>query len=225
MTRHSLDVYMKLSRPRTIVLICVASCAILAVLLMSLPGIRHKLLRAAGWALIANDEKGPVDVIVIGVDDYGGGVLEAADLVKEGIATRVAVFEDHPDTTDREFMRRDVPHYDAAALSVRQLNALGITSVAVIHSSVSGTNAEAALLPKWCVENGYHSVLMVTSPDHSYRVRRVLRRAMEGSGIDIRVRASRYSKFDPDRWWYSRVGVRTEVVESEKLLLDLVTHP
>jgi uncharacterized SAM-binding protein YcdF (DUF218 family) len=214
-----------LSRPRTIILICVVSCAILAALLLSLPGARHKLLRAAGWALVANDEKHPVDVIVIGVDDYGAGVLEAADLVKEGVATRVAVFEDPPDATDREFMRRGVPHHDAAALSVQQLNALGIASVTVIRRRVSGSNEEAALLPKWCIEQGYHSVLMVTSPDHSYRVRRILQRSMRGSGIDVTVRSSRYSKFDPNGWWLSRVGVRTELVESEKLLLDLVTHP
>jgi hypothetical protein len=68
-------------------------------------------------------------------------------------------------------------------------------------------------------------MLMVTSADHSYRVRRILERAMRGSGIDITVRSSRYSKFDPDGWWHSRVGVRTELVEAEKLLLDLVTHP
>jgi uncharacterized SAM-binding protein YcdF (DUF218 family) len=216
---------MKLRRPRTIILICAVSCAILAALALSLPGVRHKLLRAAGWALVANDAKRPVDVIVVGVDDYGAGALEAADLVKEGVATRVAVFEDAPDSTDREFMKRGVPHYDAAALAVQQLNALGITSVTVIPRTASGTNEEATLLPKWCSENGYHSMLMVTSADHSYRVRRILQRAMRGSGIDITVRSSRYSKFDPDGWWHSRMGVRTELVEAEKLLLDLVTHP
>lgn len=216
---------MNVSRPRTVVLICVASCAILAALLVSIPGTRYRLLRAAGRALIANDAKRPVDVIVIAVDDYGGGVLEAADLVKEGIATRVAVFEDRPDATDREFMRRGVAYHDAAALAVQQLNALGITSVTMIRRSVSGTNEEAGLLPKWCIENGYRSVLLVTSPDHSYRVRRILQRTMHGSGIDITVRYSRYSKFDPDGWWHTRVGVRTEVVEAEKLILELVTHP
>lgn len=216
---------MKLSRPRTIILIGLASCAIVAALVLSVSSVRDKLLRAAGWALVANDEKRRVDVIVVGVDDYGAGVLEAADLVKEGLANRVALFEDAPDSTDREFMNRGVPHYDAAALSVQQLNALGITSVTVIRRRVSGTNEEVALLPKWCIENGYRTVLMITSPDHSYRVRRILQRAMRGSGIDISVRSSRYSKFDPDAWWHTRVGVRTELVESEKLLLDLVTHP
>jgi hypothetical protein len=30
---------------------------------------------------------------------------------------------------------------------------------------------------------------------------------------------------DPDRWWETRRGVRTEIVELQKLLLDVVLHP
>jgi uncharacterized SAM-binding protein YcdF (DUF218 family) len=216
---------MKLSRPRTLILRCVVGCALIAVLVLSLPGVRHALLRAAGWALVANDPAAHVDVIVIAVDNYGAGVLEAADLVRAGIATRVAVFEDPPDRSDREFMKRGVPHYDAAELSVQQLHGLGLTLVTVIRRSVAGTNDEAAVLPAWCIENGYRSVLVVTSADHSRRMRRVLQRAMRGSPTEVLVLSSRYSGFDPDAWWHDRLGVRTELVESEKLLLDLLAHP
>ena len=212
---------MNLGRPRTIILLC----AVIGALVLSLPGVRHTLLQAAGRALVANDAKRPVDVIVIAVDNYSAGVLEAVDLVHEGVSTRVAVFEDPVSFTDREFAKRGVPYYDAAALSVQQLHALGIGSVEVIPRSVAGSRDEAALLPNWCVEKGYHSFMLVTSADHSRRVRRMLQRTMRGSGIDAAVRASRYSGFDPDDWWHSRRGIRTELVESEKLLLELVTHP
>lgn len=212
---------MKLGRPRTIILMC----AVIGALMLSLPGVRHTLLRAAGRALVAEDVRAHVDAIVIAVDDYGAGVLEAADLVRDGVSARVAVFEDPPDRTDREFARRGVPHYDAAALSVQQLHALGITSVAVILRSVAGTSDEATLLPQWCIENGYHSVLLVTSADHSRRVQRILKRATHRDGIEVAVRYSRYSDFDPDTWWHSRRGIRIELVESEKLLLDFLSHP
>jgi hypothetical protein len=216
------DVNVKPGRRRILILLgaILSTCAV-----MSYPGARHSLLRFAGWALVANDRLKQVDVIVIAVDDYGAGVLEAVDLVKEGVSTRVAVFEDPPGLTDREFAKRGVPYHDAAALSLRQLNALGVTSVEVIRRNVAGTRDEGTLLPLWCLERGYRKVLVVTSADHSRRARRVLRRAMRGSGIDVVVRASRYSDFDPDNWWNSRVGMRTEVVESEKLLLDWLAHP
>jgi hypothetical protein len=212
---------MNLCRPRTIILIF----AVIGALVLSMPGVRHTLLQAAGWALVANDAKRRVDVIVIAVDNYGAGVLEAVDLVHEGVSTRVAVFEDPVSFTDREFAKRGVPYYDAAALSVQQLHALGIRSVEVIPRNVAGSRDEAALLPHWCLEKGYRSLMLVTSADHSRRVRRMLQRTMGGSGIDAVVRASRYSGFAPDGWWYSRGGIRTEVVESEKLVLELVTHP
>jgi hypothetical protein len=37
--------------------------------------------------------------------------------------------------------------------------------------------------------------------------------------------SARYSDFDPDRWWGSRGGIRIEIEELEKLLLDVVRHP
>jgi hypothetical protein len=35
----------------------------------------------------------------------------------------------------------------------------------------------------------------------------------------------RYSSFDPDQWWETRSGTRREIIELQKLLLDIVLHP
>ena len=53
----------------------------------------------------------------------------------------------------------------------------------------------------------------------------ILARATRGRALTVSVRGSRYSDFDPDAWWQSRTGVRTEIIESEKLLADIVLHP
>jgi hypothetical protein len=39
------------------------------------------------------------------------------------------------------------------------------------------------------------------------------------------VRSARYSSFDPESWWTTRDGLRTEIVEVQKLLFDIVRHP
>jgi len=39
------------------------------------------------------------------------------------------------------------------------------------------------------------------------------------------VQPERYSIFDPDRWWETRDGVRSEIVELQKLVLEVVLHP
>jgi hypothetical protein len=39
------------------------------------------------------------------------------------------------------------------------------------------------------------------------------------------VRYTRWSPFDPDSWWQTRDGQRTQITESEKLLVDILRHP
>jgi uncharacterized SAM-binding protein YcdF (DUF218 family) len=193
-------------------------------MLAAVLGGRTPLLRTAGWALVIADPVKPVDIIVIAADANGEGVLEAADLVQVGVATRVALFADPPDAVDREFLRRGVAYEDRAAVSTRQLRALGITAIEQIPRA-SGTEAEARVLRGWCERQRISSLIFVTTRDHSRRVRRVLQRFMAGYPTKIMVHPSRYSAFDPDRWWQSRDGLRTGIIESQKLLVDIVSHP
>jgi hypothetical protein len=146
-------------------------------------------------------------------------------LVHQGIATKVAVFNDPPTSVDREFLRRGLPYEDRGAVSSRQLYSLGIENVEQIPRSTTGSEQEGNILPTWCEEQGYHSVVLVTSSDHSRRMSRILRRSLRGHRITVSVKPSRYSEFDPDDWWRTREGARTGVFELEKLILDVVRHP
>jgi len=184
------------------------------------------MLRAVGWALVVNDRVEPADAIVVMVDADGAGVLEAADLVHSGVATRVAVFGEPPDTiVESEFMRRGVAYENAATRSVRHIRALGVDTVDLIPTYVAGSEEEGPVLAGWCDQQGFRSIVVVTTSDHSRRVRRMLHRSMKGHRTRVTVSSAGYSFFDPDRWWRSRRGIRTEVVELEKLLFDVVRHP
>jgi predicted protein tyrosine phosphatase len=187
--------------------------------------LRVAALRAVGHALTVDEPIAAADVVVISVDADGAGVLEASDLVQRGIARRVAVFADPPDAIDQEFLRRGVPYFDAADISAQQLRALGISAVERIAPTVSGTNEEARVLPSWGDTTHASRIVLVCNRDHSRRVRREMRRAMQGHRVVIVVRSSSYSEFDPDTWWHSREGTRIFIVEMEKLLLDVVAHP
>ena len=203
-----------------------AAAAGLGVLSMAIPAIRTPILRAMGQALVADDSPAPADMIVVATGADGAGVLEAADLVQSGVSTRVAVFADPPDAVvDREFVRRGVPYDDWAARSIQQLNGLGVKTVEVIPRAVAGTDDESRVLPEWCDQRRLGSVLVVTTSDHSRRLRRVLRRSMGGRPTRVIVRSARFSPFDPDRWWQSPDTRRIGVIELQKLLLDLLRHP
>jgi hypothetical protein len=93
--------------------------AVLVAGLAGLPAARRPILRAVGWVLVVNDAIGPTDIIVAAGDAFGCGVLEAADLVQ------------------------GVPYEDATAAAVRQLRALGVETIEIIPTGVTGTEDEA----------------------------------------------------------------------------------
>jgi hypothetical protein len=193
--------------------------------IVAVTSVREPILRAAGWALVVNEPLAPADVIVVSLDSGGAGALEAADLVQSGIATRVAVFADPPSGEDHEFIRRGLPYEDASARQIRQLRWLGVTDVMQIPRTDPGTEGEGRVLPSWCDRHQFRSVLFVASRDHSRRSRQVLDRVMKGQPTSVMVQSARYSSFDPDRWWKTREGVRTAIVELQKLILEVVLHP
>jgi hypothetical protein len=192
--------------------------------LLAVPASRHALLRSAGWLLVAEDPPRKADVIIVSTDSLAAGILEASELVDAGYASRVALFERPPSPLQVELMRRGLPHMDLQASSLELLHALGITSVEMIPAVV-GTNDEGQVLSGWCVAKHIRSVLFVSVADHSRRSRRVLDRALAQHGIAVTVRWARFSQFDPDSWWQTRNGQRTEIIESQKLLVDVLRHP
>src|SRR5208282_2415036 len=208
--------------PRWAPILVVLALAAFAIVAIRSPW--EPVLRAAGWALVVNDPIAPADIIVLSLDSDGAGALEAADLVQSGVSKRVAVFMDPPSGEDYEFIRRGLPYEDAGARQIRQLRSLGVTDVVQI-SRIDGTEDEGRVLPRWCDEHNLRSIVVVAAKDHSRRLRRVLDRVMKGHPTRATVQPARYSSFDPDRWWETRGGVRTEIFELQKLLLDVVLHP
>jgi len=199
--------------------------ALAAAATLAIPSVRESVLRAAGRVLVVNEPVAPADVIVLAPDSGGAGALQAADLVHDGIAVRVAVFTDPPSGEDIEFIRRGLPYEDLAARQIRQLGWLGVTGVEKIPRDEAGTGGEGEVLAPWCDRQQLRSVVVVASRDHSRRLRRVLDRDMKGHAVRVTVQAEHYSSFDPDRWWETRTGIRTEIIELEKLVLDVVLHP
>jgi hypothetical protein len=133
--------------------------ALAAFAIVAIRSLREPVLRAAGLALVVNNEPvAPADIIVLTIDSGGAGALEAADLVQSGVSKRVAVFEDPPSREGSEFIRRGFPYEDQAARQIRQLRTLGITDVVQI-SRVNGTEDEGQVLPKWADEQHLRSIV------------------------------------------------------------------
>ena len=215
---------MSYRRPRwasiLVVVVTLTAAAIVAV-----PSIRESVLRPAGWALVVHEPIVPADVIVVSLASGGAGAIEAADLMQDGIATRIAVFTDPPSGEDHEFIRRGLPYEDASARQIRQLRWLGVTNVTQIPMTDRGTEGEGRALRSWCDQHQFRSIVFVAARGPSRRLRRVLDRTMKGHPTRVMVQPARYSPFDPDRWWETRDGVRAGIVELQKLVLEVILHP
>jgi hypothetical protein len=182
----------------------------------------QSLLRALGWALVAEDPLQRADAIVISVDAGPAGILEAADLLEAHIADHVALFEEQPSRALTELRRRGIPVRDPASIALERLRQLGATSSEVIVPLVAGTEDEGRILPLWCEQHGVHRVVFVSARDHTRRTRHVLGKALRARHITLIERAARYSSFDPDNWWRTRNGARIEIIELQKLVWELL---
>lgn len=189
------------------------------------PAVRTALLRTLGATLVAEDPVGPADAIVVAVDAGAAGLLEAADLVHAGVSMRVAFFVDPADAANSELRRRGVPEEDAAERAARQLRALGVQFVERMPGTVNGSEDQGDVLAAWCSRRELRSVVVVSSADHSRRLRRLFHRAMKDHRTRVSIRIARFSQFDADRWWQTRSGLRIGIVELEKLMLDVARHP
>ena len=68
------------------------------------------------------------------------------------------------------------------------------------------------------VSSGVRSVIIVTSPFHTGRVKLVYRRVLAGHLVRLRVRGSRAEAYRPETWWRSRGTLKDGLNEWQKQL-------
>jgi hypothetical protein len=152
------------------------------------------------------------------------GALEVADLIQAGMVDRVGVLASPVLPEEREFRRRGLPYDDEAAHLMHQMVSLGVKPER-LPTPAAGTEAEGQELANWCRTNPVRQMMIISPPDHSRRLRRVLRRSMGQCTAQVSVRTTRYAAFDPDHWYETRWGLRIGLIELQKLLLDVMRHP
>lgn len=227
MTTQTTSIFRPSTRPRIARLLCFALVVLTVAIaiVVAVPSLRSAALRRAGWLLVAQaPPPNSADMIVIATDAEGPGALTAADFVHSGVATRVALFP-ASEPWEREYARRGVAFQNTEVRTARFLQEMGVTNVERVPMPVVGSESEGVVLPAWFEQRHFNSVIVITTPDHSRRLSRILRRSMKGRHTIVTVQTTPYSWFDPDRWWQTRAGARIEIEEVEKLLLDVVRHP
>jgi uncharacterized SAM-binding protein YcdF (DUF218 family) len=165
---------------------------------------------AMEW-LAKSSPPAPAQAIVV----VGGGARErletAARLHAGGFAPRILV------TGSGRFI--------ASARSI--LSDLGVPGTAVIQppDETHSTWEDALLIRRVVEQQGFRSILVVTSPYHCRRLGLMLDRCLEGTGVNVTITASASLYFDPPRWWADGDGWVLIPAEYGKLLWWLVAGP
>lgn len=180
------------------------------------------LPQVGGWLVVA-DPQGPADAIVVLGGSYPDRILEAVDLYLETPAQRFFLTMGPPLPGGDELRRRGVPvreeHEENRATAVQ----LGVpeASIRTLSPPVASTLAEAHVVAAALRQEGWDSVVIVTSKLHSRRARLTFR-AVCGDAVAIQVRPSRHDPFDANDWWQRRGFARRVVIEYGKLMYYLL---
>lgn len=173
-----------------------------------------------GRVLYREDPLERADAIFVLGGNWLDRVAEGGDLYLEGRAPFILLAREYPDDAEQALRDRGIPVKGVSDVQVATLIAMGVPAPAIaLTEPQSATATEAEALRRIAAERRWKRVIIVTSKSHTARAHLAFTRHLEGSGVQIAMRASRYDRWNPDEWWTDRVGFRVSLIEAQKMLL------
>lgn len=150
------------------------------------------ILEGMGRFLVVREEPVPSDVIlVLAGDDNGERVAEGVNLYKQGYADKI-IMSGGPlawKLTSAEWMKK-------------QAVAMGVPAQNILLQKESRSTLEDVVFSLALIEkHGFKSVILVTSPYHARRAKRIFKRASRGRQIKVVSCPVRESGFRVEGWW------------------------
>jgi uncharacterized SAM-binding protein YcdF (DUF218 family) len=189
------------------------------VTVLVLSGIGLYALSKLGTFLVVEDPLDKADAIFVLGGTRFERPLEAVELYKEGWAPRILLFRMVKDFGEIELLRRGVDFPLESDVQFQVLSRMGVPADALaVLGEKDNTKDEAQEIRDQIVARQWRRVIVVTSKQHTRRARLVLSRRLSGTNAQVIVRASRYDRTRPERWWRDRPTLRFTLFESQRLL-------
>jgi uncharacterized SAM-binding protein YcdF (DUF218 family) len=175
---------------------------------------------AARFLIVKAEVQSPDAIIVLsGSSTYAERASWAAKLYREGRAPLVVLTNDGVVGGWDNREDRNPLFYE---LSMRRMQQEGVpsTQIQVAPGQAVGTYDESVLLREFAVEHRMKRLLVVTSGYHSRRALWSIRRACEGSGIEIGIDSAPpgWQTPSPWTWWTKRKGWKLVAAEYVKMI-------
>lgn len=201
-------------RRRTALGVAVALVAVAVVLVL----LHAPILRSIGTWLRVEDPLAKADAIVVLAGGTPRREMTAATLWKEGWAPRVIISRPRERPDILELIERGIRRYDQQGEANQALQAFGVPAADIVQvPEISRTTEpELALVRDLATERGYKRVILVSSPEHTKRVKRIwIKQARAGSPEAVVIPAREPFPFGD--WWRHRRA-------SESILHEYLGH-
>jgi uncharacterized SAM-binding protein YcdF (DUF218 family) len=156
------------------------------------------LLRLPAEFLVVDDALEPGAAIVVLAGGFPIRELEAAELHRNGVASRLILV---PERQNRERELRAAGLQTTSELRRDFLAQHGVarTAVEILDGDAATTYDELLIVARSLLPSG-RPIVLVTSKYHARRVG-VIWRSISGDRVPAIVRTARHDPFAPDRWW------------------------
>jgi len=158
-----------------------------------------------GRALVVEDPLARADAIVVVAGGTPDREEAAARLYREGLAPEVILSNQFTPDRVRNLIALGARHLDYQGEARIALEKHGVPSqvIVALPTPVRTTEAELKLVGEVARARGWHRVILVTSPQHSRRVKLVWSREAP-AGIEGLVRVVPEDNFLDGDWWRKR---------------------
>ena len=162
-------------------------------------------LRFIGRVLVVEDPLAPADAIVVVAGGTPDREEAAATLYREGLAPAVLLSNQFTPARVRDLIALGARRFDYQGEARVVLEKHGVPShvILALPTEVKTTEAELKEVGAAARVRGWHRVILVTSPQHSRRVKLVWSREAP-PGIEGLVRVVQEDDFLDGDWWRKR---------------------
>jgi uncharacterized SAM-binding protein YcdF (DUF218 family) len=183
--------------------------------------------RGAGRWLVREDALAPADAIVVLSGSMPARAEEAARIFRLGYAHEVWV--SRPESPDQELESMGIHYVGEQDVNRAVLIHEGVpdAGVRIFPQPIVNTEQEVVEIRAQMQREGKTSVIIVTSLQHTRRVR-ALWRKLAGENLRLIARGAPQDAFDADHWWrntHDALSVVREVLGLTNVWLGLPVRP
>jgi uncharacterized SAM-binding protein YcdF (DUF218 family) len=179
------------------------------------------LCHKAGIWLVKKDKPVHANAMVMLMGSIADRVLQVTDLYRQGLAGKVIIVEENMDAY-KTLEARGIHIISDAEKVCAALVALEIPSDSIIllPGNATSTQMEAIIIRNYLADkSGIDTLILVSSAPHTRRASMIFKYAFRKAGKQeyILCSPSAYTNFDAEKWWRSKEGMQTVLMEYLKI--------